>query len=191
MGTVALNVSDYDPCFFSTIYPCTNAASLLSFFADPWTFFIVMKDIKDDALWYRNEAEVQVAIHKRVMRSISGQPLLKYFDGATMKGFQVPHKVFQTVFCRQTPTPDGCILEQETLIDVSDYDLEVKQSGAGSGSGRGVFTKVNIDQGMAIGREAGSHPVYFPPSTTKLIDDRYEVFENLAPLYDYMDGKFS
>ena len=147
-----------------------------------------MKDSNDDSSWYRNEAEMQLAIHKRAMRSYSGNPVLKYFDGSVMKGYQIPHRVFQTVFCRQIPTPEGCSFNNEKIMDVMEDDLEVKKSNSGDGSGRGVFTKVDIVAGMSIGRKEGSNPVYFPPSTTALIINGMENKLNNSIVYDYMDG---
>eukprot|EP01083_Nonionella_stella_P189950 703592_1 len=70
-------------------------------FEYPWTFLVVTKDEEMGVNWYKNEAEVQIAIHERTLRTHSGKPVLKYFDGATMRRYQVPHKVFEATFCRQ------------------------------------------------------------------------------------------
>mmetsp|Transcript_937 Transcript_937/g.1444 ORF Transcript_937/g.1444 Transcript_937/m.1444 type:complete len:866 (+) Transcript_937:187-2784(+) len=158
-------------------------------FEYPWTFFVVMKDSLDDSAWYKNEAETQVAIHQRILRTHSGAPALKYFDGATLKGYQIPHKVFESTFCRQDPTPDGCITEETRIADIHQSDLEVKISGLGDRSGRGVFTKVDIKKGMSIGREATANPVYFSPSATRLIQHYADDYvEETSKVYDYMDG---
>lgn len=155
-------------------------------FEYPWTFFVVMKDERDRASWFRNTAETQIAIHERSMRTHSGKPVLGYFDGAVMRGYQIPHKVFQTIFCRQENTSHLCNFE--TIKDVKESDLEVKSSSIGDGSGRGVFTKVDIEKGMSIGKESSVNPLIFPPSTTALIMEYHEDIEGTSIVYDYMDG---
>lgn len=147
-----------------------------------------MKDRTDVSTWYRNVAETQIAIHQRSMRTHSGEPVLKYFDGSIMKGYQVPHRVFQTIFCRQHATSAICESGTENRKDVSESNLEVKMSSIGDGSGRGVFTKINIERGMTIGRESSANPLIFPPSTTSLIVDNRDKIEGLDVVYDYMDG---
>ncbi len=147
-----------------------------------------MKDSLDDTAWYRNEAEAQVAIHHRILRTHSGAPALKYFDGATLKGYQVPHKVFESTFCRQDPTPEGCAKGNRKIDDIPQSSLQVKQSSIGDVSGRGVFTKVDIKKGMSIGREAASNPLYFPPSATQMITHYDYGSEEISKVFDYMDG---
>ena len=185
--TVVLNVSRVRMiCFLYTYF--ADQFNFTFVIIDPWTFFIATKDFEDDTMWYRNEAETQIAIHKRILRTYSGNPALKYFDGATMKGYQVPHKAFESVYCRQTPTPESCLTIDDRNNDVSLSDLEVKASTFGDGSGRGVFTKVDIPKGAAIGRKESAQPVYFSPSTTALLFNRVDDIEELSAVYDYMDG---
>lgn len=158
-------------------------------FEYPWTFFVVMKDSLGDAAWYRNEAETQIDIHDRILRTHSGAPALKYFDGAALKGYQIPHRVFESIFCRQDPPPKGCEMGVTGVPNIPMSSLEVKQSSIGDGSGRGVFTKVDIKKGSSIGREASLNPVYFPPSATKRISHyKDESMEEMLMMFDYMDG---
>lgn len=77
-------------------------------FSDPWSLLIACKDDLCQRNFYRNEAEVEHAFHRRIHGSYSGANPLKFFDGATMKSYQVPPKTWENVFCRQTPTPGIC-----------------------------------------------------------------------------------
>lgn len=77
-------------------------------FRGPWSFAVAMKGDVTSALWYRSAAEVDVAIRKRIRKTVSGKPALKYFDGALMESYQNPPKSFETVFCRASPVPDSC-----------------------------------------------------------------------------------
>lgn len=186
MGTVDLNVSDC--VYFCNICLPQSTNFSHAFSTDPWTFFVVMKNEHDRASWYRNAAETQIAIHQRSMRTHSGKPVLGYFDGSVMRGYQIPHKVFQTIFCRQEPISEECKFQNRILKDVPESDLEVKSSSVGDGSGRGVYTKVDIEKGMTIGRESSVNPLFFPPSTRELILEYHEDIEGTSIVYDYMDG---
>ena len=111
-----------------------------------------------------------------------------------MVSYQVPNRAKETVFCRRQPTPEEC------LVGESDYDpsvsnipvtsFEVKKSGSGQDSGRGVFTKVDIPEGSYISAETSVHAVGFMPSTAALIRKiSREDFGNAAKVIDwYMDS---
>ena len=141
-----------------------------------------MKGASNESNWYKNEAEIEVAIHQRILRTHSGNPALKYFDGTTMKNYQYPHKVFEITYCRNDPTPDGCAINSARAGDVPLADLEVKASTVGDGSGRGVFTKVDIEKGSTLNKEAAANPVYISPSATTL------VFKYADEIFEYIDG---
>jgi len=72
-----------------------------------------MKDPASKSLWYRNAAKINVDIHKRMLPTISGTPILKYFDGPVMVGYQEPPKPFEVVYCRATPIPESCLSSNE------------------------------------------------------------------------------
>ena len=82
-------------------------------FGDPWTFLIACKSINCRKHWYRTEAEIELAIHERILRSKSGKPLLQYFDGNTMSGYHNPPKAMETVYCRTEPTPKECLFDKQ------------------------------------------------------------------------------
>lgn len=153
-------------------------------FEAPWSFLVAMKDGDIDSRWYMSEAAVEVAIHERTVRTVSGKPALKYFDGSVKRDYHYPHKGAERVFCRSLPTPESC----NQNIDVSrpDVDLsafEVRMSSIGDGSGRGVFATVDIKKGSSIARKYNSHPVRATSENMHYIE-QYE----LDALYNYLDG---
>jgi hypothetical protein len=137
-------------------------------FYAPWTFLIVTKEEEKDARWFMSEAAMDVEIHKRTLSTVSGEPILKYFDSSVMKGYHYPHKASQSAFCRAVPMPDSCI-ELERRPDVPASNFEVRMSSIGDGSGRGVFTNVDIKKGSSIGWSLDSKFVHVPFASMELI----------------------
>lgn len=83
-------------------------------FRGPWSFVIAFKGEESEALWYRNAAEIDAAIRKRMLKTVSsGANTLKYFDGRTMETeYQSPPKTYEAVYCRANPIPTSCVGEQ-------------------------------------------------------------------------------
>ncbi len=77
-------------------------------FGDPWSTLLAFKDAKTRENWYRNAAEVELQLQKRILPSKSGGSTLRYFDGTTMKSYQLPSSAFETVYCRQEDAPKEC-----------------------------------------------------------------------------------
>ena len=71
------------------------------FFA-PWQFLVAFKDIHTSVNWFRSEAQMEVQLHQRLFRTISGKPILQYFDGHIMRDYQHPPKVITTNNFRST-----------------------------------------------------------------------------------------
>ena len=136
-------------------------------------FVVAFKSYSTRAAWYRNEAEIAVAIHERSIRTKSGTDPFRYFDGPTMVWYQVPSRAMETVFCRRTPTPGNCLGCRRLISDHANVPLsamEVKHSGLGENSGRGVFAKADIPKGAYVAAETSVELLCFMPSTLKLID---------------------
>lgn len=156
-------------------------------FDGSWTYLVAAKDASHDMRWYMRPAEVEVEIHRRTVRTVSGAPALKYFDGSVMQVYQFPHKVFELVFCRMEPKPDSCISDVfRENVPLSDF--EVRMSGVGDGSGRGVYTKVDIKQGSSIARKENAYPVHIPASSLSLIYEYMDNSTDLKNAYGYIDG---
>lgn len=157
-------------------------------FDSPWYFLVAAMDDDIDSRWYMTDAALEVDIHKRITRTVSGEPPLKYFDGSIKNGYHYPHKGAETVFCRTIPTPESC---QEKAVESDSSSrpnmhlsqFEVKMSKIGDGSGRGIFALVDIQEGTSIGRKENSHPLHAKDATMKLVR-KY----NQKDLFDYLEG---
>ena len=79
-------------------------------------------------------------------------------------------------------------LATEKVHDVPLSDLDVKMSGVGDGSGRGVFTKVDILKGSTIGRKTYRYPVIFNPSATERMLRYMSISLSFDDMYRYVDG---
>lgn len=163
-------------------------------FERPWTYIVAMKNSRNRQLWYQNRAELDLAIHQRIRHTHSGEPALKYFDSVTMQSYEIPNKVFETVHCRKDPTPDSCY---NTVKEIDGYmesvpisDLKVQMSTVGERSGRGLFTKVDIEAGSPVGMKEVSNNVYFAPSTVATINSAMSTIDDTDVVYvfEYIDG---
>ena len=77
-------------------------------FHAPWSTMVAFKSLETKKNWYRNSAEIDLQIKKRIRKSNTNEPLLRNFDGSTMMGYQVSPKVFETQYCSQENTPSEC-----------------------------------------------------------------------------------
>jgi len=77
------------------------------FFAS-WSTLLAFKDAETRERWYRSSAEIELDLSRRILPTKEGKSSLRYFDGATMKGYQVPGKQFEAVYCRQEEQPQEC-----------------------------------------------------------------------------------
>jgi len=133
-------------------------------------------------------------MHQRLIKTKSGKPSLKFFDGATMKRYQIPHKTFETIYCRQLPKPKECLLLDESFhLDnvIQRSNLEVKASSIGPESGNGIFTKVDLPEGGVVSLRHMTDLIYLPYSTINVITsilENYESAKDLNKVYNYMYG---
>jgi spermidine synthase len=77
-------------------------------FLAPWSTMLAFKDGATRKNWYRSEAEVELQLHKRILKTEQGTSSLRYFDGATMRQYQLPPRAFEAIHCRQDNTPEEC-----------------------------------------------------------------------------------
>ena len=163
-------------------------------FGYPWSFLVACKSDKCRYNWYKNEAEIDVQIHYRMMRTKSGSSPLRYFDGATMKSYQNPPKAWETLYCRREPFPEHCDHYRGYSKNIENYGIdnfEVRMSSIGDGAGRGVFSKVDIPQGSLIAAEESHKKVHFTHTTSNLLEKRSDSFpssSSLAKVLDYAYG---
>ena len=136
-------------------------------------------------------AKLDIAIHQRVRNTKFGRPALKYFDAPTMKQYQIPHKGFQSVFCKGSDGSERCksiISYEGTNIERTTF--EVRMNGVGDGNRRGVFSKSDIQKGSVIAAEVSHEALYFSPAATEAIYYlKNDMEENEAlDVWKYMDG---
>jgi thermospermine synthase len=77
-------------------------------FLAPWSIIVAFKDVTTRERWYRSSAEIELDLSRRILPTKEGKTSLRYFDGATMRSYQVPGKNFETVYCRQGEQPQEC-----------------------------------------------------------------------------------
>mmetsp|Transcript_13058 Transcript_13058/g.26540 ORF Transcript_13058/g.26540 Transcript_13058/m.26540 type:complete len:649 (+) Transcript_13058:127-2073(+) len=69
-------------------------------FYEPWSHLVALKSAASRKLWYRNSAQTEIEIQKRISTTYSGKPALLYFDASVMSSYQLPDKVHEDVYCR-------------------------------------------------------------------------------------------
>ena len=139
-----------------------------SAFYYPWSYLVAFKAFENRVNWYLTEPEVEVNIHGRILPTKDSKSSLRYFDGATMVSYQIPHKAFETVFCREEPMPEECLHyrgyhPEENSIPVTAF--EVKESGK---KGFGLFATQDIPSRSMLGAAEATSSVKLSPTTTEL-----------------------
>lgn len=163
-------------------------------YSSPWSYVVMCKTKVSNANWFYNSAEIDVSLHKRLIRTHSQTPSLYYFDATVMKSFQVPPKAFEVVYCRSEYAPIECKLlsSYPTFPNAEVSSFEVRQSTLGKGGGRGVFSKVDIPKDTIITLEMAQLNVKLYPKTTNIVEKYVEKlgedFEGVGPyaVYSYM-----
>lgn len=142
-------------------------------FGGAWSFVVAFKAYSTRRRWYRNPAEVNVAIRKRAKRTKSGANPFVHFDGATAVSYQVPPRSFESVFCRRQPTPLECLDSRlkfnPSLPNAPISSFEVKASGVGKRAGRGVFAATDIPRYTYTALEEAGKTVRFYPYTYQMV----------------------
>jgi hypothetical protein len=136
-----------------------------------WGFFVAFVSPSSKIRWHANEAEVNLAVRKRMRSTTDGKSPLVYFDGATMQAYHYPSKAREVVFCRTYPDAFGCNRKHgidPSIHAVPTSDLELQPSIADSAK-HGVFTKVDIAEGQNLAIDEQTRDIFIPPSTYELI----------------------
>ena len=154
----------------------------------PLTFIVAMKGENNNMLWYQTPAEKEIDIHDTIVQSHSGSAVLKHFDSAVMRKYQLPHKAFEVSHCKVKPDLCGSFNSIRNKEHVSLSNLNVKRSTIGEGSGRGLFAGVHINKGTVIGFAETRSPVYLHPSTVEYVTQYTEVADEIEAIYNYADG---
>jgi hypothetical protein len=78
---------------------CSQYSEAHCDFGYPWSYQLGMKSPDSVARFFLSEAEVNLAVSKRIRRTINGEHSLRYFDGATMVSYQQPNRATENVWC--------------------------------------------------------------------------------------------
>lgn len=160
-------------------------------FLGVWHFVVLFKDRMSLAHWYSNEAEIDLRIRRRgaKVKNSSSTPF-RYFDGATMMGYQFPTRINEEVACRYMPRPAFC--EQQHGFDPFKENtpasaFEVKSSRIPNG-GQGLFATKAISEGNYVALEEKVNAILSPPFTTKLVQSihRHVPSDSIQPLSTYL-----
>jgi len=106
-----LDVSNYSlffvhvPCVLPSIHIYEEAHCE---FGAPWTTLIAFKSVETRKRWYRSPAAVELDLSRRILPTKDGKTSLRYFDGATMKSYQMPSRAFEDIYCLQQDKPEEC-----------------------------------------------------------------------------------
>jgi hypothetical protein len=163
-------------------------------FIESWGFIVAMKSSESRANWFRNEAEVNLQISKRILRSAE----LLFFDGATMMGYQYTSRIDEEIFCRdksngECSTGHGF---DPYLSNLPQSDFVVKPSTVVKG-GRGVFATKFVPKGTMIGLEECVNGMFLPSTSIDLLrtaaeevdDDEDQISDFWEVVYwGYIDG---
>ena len=144
--------------------------------------------------WNLNHAGVETQIHSRLRSTKSGTSSLKHFDGATMERYQLPNKQWERFFCRRTPRMKSCEIangfdKKKKNVPVGEF--QVKTSGYGENSGRGVYAKRSVLEGAYISLETAIKKLYFNHQMTYTIESYLESLidkTDIKRITNYMYG---
>ena len=140
-------------------------------FMAPWTYIIAFMDYYDSN-WMLGEASIDLELRRRAVATNDGSDLpFRFFDGATMIGYQYPSRVREELFCRGEPKPPFCDLGHgfdPERANIPTSDFEVRRSAILNG-GRGLHTKVDIPEGSYFALEESVHDMVVYPTTNDLI----------------------
>jgi hypothetical protein len=139
-------------------------------FSAEWKYKILFKCGEcHHSRWHRNQAMVELDIKKRSMKCINDCNLFRFFDGATMMGYQYVSRVNEAVFCRDVPQnlPDRQELWCENRHG---YDPEVQHFQT-----KALPNHFNLSDGKVedfpfyVGLDMLTQNIVIPPMTTNLV----------------------
>lgn len=132
-------------------------------FEAPWVFNIMFKSLVSRYHWDDTEAMVALKMVKRAIKTLDGKSPFEFFDGADMQR-RLPSKAAEVVFCRQEPTPPGCLAEHG--FDPARPNLHAE---IGCNSTNVCLAESMIDGGFYMMLEEAVHQVSIQLKTKDLI----------------------
>ena len=152
-------------------------------FSADWKYKILFKCGECSySRWHNNQASVDLEIKKRSMKCINECSLFKFFDGATMMGYQYVSRVNEDVFCRDVPQKlpnrqewcenrHGYDPERNHVsLNTPQNDTKFEMSSVGEGSVDGVEMMPSLLTNYSyVGLDVSTQNIQILPATTRLI----------------------
>ena len=157
-------------------------------FVGQWSFLLAAKDSDVRSRWFSNEAELQLAVHQRILRTKDGKIPLRFIDGASMMQYQFPSRGAEQTFCRGHACEGQHGFDPE-LVDFPVSAFEVKPSIVANG-GRGVFAKVFVPKGSIIGLEDCVHGMFSPSRTVELMEQTGAAYGTSSEFWNVVDTAY-
>ena len=137
-------------------------------FGSPWRFQIAMKRGTSFSGFYANEAEVDLAASQRILPTIQGESALRFFDGATLAGYQQLDRTAEIVWCLSNKVKCGdChgLDPEKPHIPASPFAVREGRSEGGIG----VFTTKAAAKEAYIGLDETTQGLFVPPTSFELL----------------------
>ena len=142
---------------------------------------IACKDINCRDNWYANEAIIDLAIRERVIKTKSGKPSLKYFDGATMSKYQFSTREWETVYCRSPVYHFAC-----STFDGIDPNKRMISSNKFEIIDEKLVSSVDIEKGDLLMMDEQVHSLHFTSSMMNVLESMSR-FDPISPVMEYLD----
>lgn len=153
-----------------------------------------MKSYTSRAGWYRTAPEVQIELHKRMHRTRSGLPVLKYFDGPTAVAYQTPSKAMETNYCQTEDEPWECdeyVGIYPDMISTPTSHLEVRKSLVGDYAGRGLFAAQDIPRYSYLPLEVSVKAFHAGPLTWSVAVRMFDWAEEVEAEIPYVEDEIA
>jgi spermidine synthase len=165
-------------------------------FLEPHSFLVVCKDSTCRNRWYSRSDAIDYEIYKRIIPTKSGEPALKFYDGANQHIYQATPKAWETVYCRREPTPFECTyvsldfsaeIHELSLLGESSFTLDLRKNESGDIVDASVFAKADIPKGSLIMPSDLSMPLLLGERSIDAINSHVEdstVYREFASFVD-------
>ena len=160
---------------------------------------MAFKDYKSRSNWYRNPAEIDLEIRKRILPTKSGASPLRNFDGSTHFSYQMPQKPYEIVYCRTANNHEECakysgFSPDHSHISISQVEENSVSSGASQGVGIGGSNGLPQNTSIASGRQ--TRILLTGPTTWSLMkklelramEGDADEIKNIGQLINYLEG---
>lgn len=96
-------------------------------FEQPWRFAVAFKALQSKAVWFRNEAMLEIEIQRRIIPAADGSSTLVVFDAAVHRSIMYPSRISEIVYglrCKST----GKCLESSSGLDPAIPNLSIDEN---------------------------------------------------------------